>query len=63
MSREHLGDLVYVEQENEAVVLITQNGVDTEGNPIIGNCIYLEPDVLCSLQRWLLKRKVTSLPA
>lgn len=58
MRKEYLGDSVYIQEEDCALVLTTENGQDSLGNTIIGNAIYLEPETLCSLQRYLLRRKL-----
>ena len=61
MSTEYLGDSVYIDEEEDGcLVLMTQNGMDSEGHPIIGNAIYLEPETLCVLQRYLANRKIKS---
>lgn len=56
--KESLGDSVYVQIEDGAIVLTTEGTKDADGNTIVSNVVYLEPEVLCALQRYLLKRKV-----
>jgi len=58
MTKHYLGDSVYVQEEDEAIVLTTEGTKDCDGNPIISSVIYLEPETLCALQRYLLNRKV-----
>lgn len=59
MTKTYLGDSVYAQIEDEAVVLTVEGTKDADGNTIISNVVYLEPETLCALQRYLLKRKVT----
>lgn len=48
MSKEYLGDGVYVEIDNAWMVkLTTEDGIQAT------NTIYLEPEVLGALKRWL----------
>ena len=61
MKKHYLGDSVYVQEEDGALLLTTENGMDADGNPIIGNAIYLEPETLCELQRYLANRKIKPL--
>ena len=61
MSKHHLGDSVYVEEDDGFVVLVSENGVDENGLPIIVSAVYLSPAAVCELQRWLANRKVKEL--
>jgi hypothetical protein len=62
LSKQYLGDSLFVQEEDGALLLTTENAKDSDGNPIIGNAIYLEPETLCNLQRFLINRKVTQTP-
>ena len=56
--KHHLGDSVYVEEDDGFIVLVSENGVDANGLPIIVSAVYLSPEAVCELQRWLVNRKV-----
>jgi len=56
--KHHLGDSVYVEEDDGFIVLVSENGVDENGFPIIVSAVYLSQDAACELQRWLANRKL-----
>ena len=56
--KHHLGDSVYVEEDDGFIVLASENGVDTNGMPIIVSAVYLSAEAVCEFQRWLANRKV-----
>ena len=58
MTKKYLGDSVFVEEEDGALLLTAEGGKDALGNTIISSAIYLEPEVLCAFQRYLANRKV-----
>ena len=59
MDKHHLGSCVYA-QEDDGFILLTDENTDTEGNPIIVSAVYLSPDSVCELQRYLANRKVAN---
>ena len=58
MKPHHLGDSVYVQEDDGFIVLASENGVDANGMPIIVSAVYLSAEAVCEFQRWLLSRKV-----
>ncbi len=58
----YLGDSVYAEEEQEGVlVLYAKNLKDADGKMQVSDVIFLHPETLCSLQRYLATRKVRDL--
>lgn len=51
--KEYLGDSVYVEESHPGIILTTENGLP--GDP--SNTIYLEPEVLEALNRFVKSRR------
>ena len=56
--KHHLSDCIYAQEDDGFIVLTAESGVDTEGNPIVVSAVYLSPDAVCELQRWLKNRKL-----
>jgi agmatine/peptidylarginine deiminase len=53
MNKEYLGDGVYIESDGNGFVLTTEDGLPDAPT----NTIYLEPEVVWSLQRYLHAQK------
>jgi len=47
MFKDYLGDGVYADVDGDSIVLTTENGIS------VNNRIYLDPDVVAALERYI----------